>query len=511
MIVMDSKRQFKLDVIRKVSEGRLTKFQAAKLLQKSHRMIERYLSAYNREGIIFVVHKNSGRSPANKSCDELRIRVQKLLQSKYFDFNLTHLQEKLQAEENLWVRRETLRKWATDIGLVKKSKKRRNRKRVYRERMPSEGLMVQLDGSPHNWFGGKKTCLIAAVDDATSELFAGFFESETTLGCMSVIKQIIERKGVFHTLYVDRAGIFGGAKRQMFSQLQRACSELGIEIIFAHSPEAKGRIERVFQTLQDRLVAELGLVGITTLGEANDYLQKKFIPNEWSRKFSVKAENTESYYRECKRDLSEIFVIKEYRKVSKDQTVSLRCKGHLVGVNADLSLARHKVEIRTNANGKHSAYFAGKQIKMKKISMPTRPNQSDLDIEQTLKAVRLAERLGNVKKAAREAGVSRQKIYRAKEVIETKGLKYFKNTFAKRIHQNSKLKVLEALVLQFSRKNPHLGEAQVALHLNQQEGISISRGTIRSIWLKNNMQTIALRQRNLQQLATKPNRRKNTT
>ena len=161
--------------------------------------------------------------------------------------------------------------------------------------MPSEGVMVQLDGSSHDWFGGKKACLIAAVEDATSE----FFDSETTLGCMRVLQQIMKRKATFHTLYVDRAGIFGGGKRQRFSQLQRACNELGIEIIFAHSPEAKGRMERAFQTLQDRLVAEMRLRKIKTRSQANEYLQKSFIPNEWNKKFTVRPESKESYYRKC--------------------------------------------------------------------------------------------------------------------------------------------------------------------------------------------------------------------
>ena len=167
---------------------------------------------------MFVVHKNTGRTPVNKYSDKEKEKVQKLLETKYFDFNLTHFKEKLEVDEEIFIKRETLRSWATEMNHVKRSQRRRNKKRTYRDRMPSEGVMVQLDGSSHDWFGGKKACLIAAVEDATSE----FFDSETTLGCMRVLQQIMKRKATFHTLYVDRAGIFGGGKRQRFSQLQRA-------------------------------------------------------------------------------------------------------------------------------------------------------------------------------------------------------------------------------------------------------------------------------------------------
>ncbi len=115
--------------------------------------------------------------------------------------------------------------------------------------MESEGLLIQMDGSSHNWFGEERSCLIVAIDDATNELSGEFFKSETSLGSMKVLKDLILKKGAFKTLYVHRAGIFGGPKRCHFSQVQRACEELGIQIIFANSPEGKGRVERSFNTL----------------------------------------------------------------------------------------------------------------------------------------------------------------------------------------------------------------------------------------------------------------------
>ena len=158
-------------------------------------------------GIQFIVHKNSYKPPVNKISDSTKGRVQKLIKEKYFDLNLTHLRELLEAKENIQVKRETLRNWAHEIHHVKRAKKRRAKARKRRDRMDSAGLMLQMDGSPHNWFGNEKSCLIAIIDDATSEVYAEFFEAETTLGCLKVLKDFIEKKGMFKTLYVDRAGI----------------------------------------------------------------------------------------------------------------------------------------------------------------------------------------------------------------------------------------------------------------------------------------------------------------
>ncbi len=284
MIVMNSKEQLTVDVIAKVADSKITIANAAKLLNKSRRTIERYLQRYRKEGIQFVVHRNSGNEPANKISDSLKQQVQQLIREKYYDLNLLHLGELLESNEHISVKRETLRKWAHEIHHVKRAKRRRSRVHKRRERMEAPGLMLQMDGSSHRWFGNKKSCLIAIVDDATSEMHAEFFPSETTAGCLKVMRSVIEKHGLFKTLYVDRAGIFGGPKRCNFSQMQRACEELGIEIIFASSPQGKGRVERAFDTLQDRLVPELRLNNITDMAGANNYLQNVFIPQYWHQK-----------------------------------------------------------------------------------------------------------------------------------------------------------------------------------------------------------------------------------
>ncbi len=255
--MMDSKSQLTVDIITKVAQGKITINNASKLLKRSRRTVERYLRKYHKQGITFVIHGNAGRQPVNKTSDTLKRNVQSLIKEKYYDVNLQHLAELLAKHEGIDIKRETLRAWAHEIHHVKRAKRRRSLARKKRERMAAPGLLLQMDGSTHRWFGDNKSCLIAIIDDATSELHAEFFNSETTLGCLKVIRSYIENNGLFKILYVDRAGIFGGPKRCHFSQVQRACEELGIEIIFANSPQGKGRIERAFDTLQDRELGEI--------------------------------------------------------------------------------------------------------------------------------------------------------------------------------------------------------------------------------------------------------------
>jgi len=332
MFYMDSKSQFTVDIISKVLDGKITINSATQLLQKSRRTVERYLSRYRKEGIRFVIHGNTGRAPINKIPESLKKEVQNLIQTKYYDFNLQHLSELLSKNEGLSIKRETLRSWAHDIHHVKRSKRRRSRVRKYRERMPLSGLMLQMDGSPHRWFGDEKSCLIAIIDDATSDIHAQFFPSETTEGCMKVMRAYIEKRGIFKTLYVDRAGIFGGPKRSNFSQMQRACDELGIEIIFANSPQGKGRIERSFDTFQDRLVPELRLHNITDMENANRYLQEEFIPNYWAKNVMVQPTGLRSAFRRIPDDLdlNTICVQKEYRKIRRDHTFSFDNKMYVI-------------------------------------------------------------------------------------------------------------------------------------------------------------------------------------
>jgi len=466
MIIMDSQAQLTVDIITKVAERKITIANAAKLLNKSRRTIERYLQKYHKIAIQFVVHRNTGKAPTNKTPDSLKRQVQALIKDKYFNVNLLHLAELLKANENIVVKRETLRFWAHDIHHVKRAKRRRVKARKRRERLESPGLLLQMDGSPHRWFGDQTSCLIAIIDDATSEIHAEFFKSKTTADCLKVLRNYIEKKGLFKVLYVDRAGIFGGPKRCNFSQVQRACNELGIEIIFANSPQGKGRIERSFDTFQDRLVPELRLNHIKDMASANRYLQDIFIPQFWQQKVVVIAKNQDSEYTPVAEhiNLDDVCIQKEYRKIRKT--------------------SKHDF----------TAYFAGCHLSVSEVIEPTKLSMEDMEIKKKLDVLALADQLGNVSEASRISGVSRDTIYRHRRLIKQGGKAALKKQItSNHRHKNRTDEALEKLLINFSLQNPHLGQVQVSALLKVNHGVEISANGVRSVWLRENMNTCALK------------------
>ncbi len=496
MITMNSKAQLTVDVIAKVAERKMTIANAAKLLNKSRRTIERYLQRYRKLGIQFVIHGNTGHQPANKIPDLLKHQVQALIREKYYDVNLLHLMELLSANEHIAIKRETLRRWAHDIHHVKRAKRRRSRAHKRRERMEAPGLLLQMDGSTHRWFGNKRSCLIAIIDDANSDIHAEFFDSETTAGSLKVMRGLVEKRGLFKALYVDKAGIFGGPKRCNFSQMQRACEELGIEIIFANSPQGKGRIERAFDTLQDRLIPELRLNNITDMAGANSYLQHVFIPQYWHRHIVVKARHTSTEYTPLPRhvNLDDICITKEYRKVRNDHTFSYRNKFYFIESPIKHSIAHQKIEIRKVNGNQFNAYFAGRKLAISEVVEPTKASLEDQEIQKKLEVLALADKLGNVSEASRLSGVSRDTIYRHRRLLKQGGIDALKRQQTPNLrHKNRTAETLEQLVIDFSLRNPHLGQAQVSRQLKSKHAAEISPAGVRSIWLRENMNTAALR------------------
>lgn len=496
MIVMNSKAQLIVDVITKVAAGKFSVVNASKLLKKSRRTIERYLQRYRQTGIQFVVHGNTGNSPRNKTPDALKYQVQQLIREKYYDVNLLHLTELLESNEQIAVKRETLRKWAHEIHHVKRAKRRRSRVHKRRERMEAPGLLLQMDGSTHRWFGNKKSCMIAIIDDANSNLHAEFFLSETTVGSFSVIRGMIEKQGLFKALYVDRAGIFGGPKRCNFSQVQRACEELGIEIIYATSPQGKGRIERAFDTLQDRLIPELRLNNISNMTDANSYLQHVFIPQFWRKKIMVKSSSSVSEYTPVPGhiNLDDICTVKEYRKIRNDHTFSYGNKFYFIESPLKHSIANQKIEIRKDPHGQFSAHFAGRCLRVSEVIEPTKASIVDIDIQKKLDVLALADKLGNVSETSRQTGVSRDTIYRHRRLIKQGGTDALKRQEKQHgHHKNRAAEELEKLVINFSLKNPHLGQEQVSRQLNKLHLTQISPTGVRNIWLREKMNTVGLR------------------
>ena len=367
----------------------------------------------------------------------------------------------------------------------------------------SPGLLLQMDGSPHRWFGNEKSCLIAIIDDATSEVHAEFFKSETTFGCLKVMRDYIDKKGLFKTLYVDRAGIFGGPKRCNFSQMQRVCDELGIEIIFANSPQGKGRIERSFDTFQDRLVPELRLNNINDMASANCYLQDVFIPQFWQQKIVVNAENSESEFTSVPAHikLDDICTLKEYRKIRNDHTFSYGNKCYRIDSPLKYSIAKQKIEIRKTGNDRFMADFAGHHLLVSEVIEPTKLSMEDLEVQKKMEVLALADKLGNVSEASRISGISRDTIYRHRRLIKTGGKALLKRQLTQDLrHKNRACEGLEKLIIQFSLQNPHLSQAQVSAQLKVNYDAEISPNGVRNVWLREKMNTSALRVQRSQSL-----------
>lgn len=372
---MSKREQFRYSAVSKFLHGEVSRDETARLLRVTERTVSRIARRIEKKSFLGVTHGNRGITPENKHPDLLRTSTMKLVEDRYFDFNMTHCLELLKSEQGIDIAYSVFRRWCHAHHIVKRKQRRRSKARIKRVRMASEGLLLQFDGSHHRWNGKDVWCLIAAIDDATSDIpHAEFFLSEDTLNCMTVMQRIVEAKGIPYAVYVDRAGWFGGQKRQMFAQFKRACEELNIEVIFANSPQAKGRIERAWDTFQDRIIPEMRLRNIQRMPAANKYLQEEFLPNYWKRKNTVIAHSPEIQYRKLPAgiDLSEIFCRKEHRTVTSDHTISWEGITYVIDSQLKFSIHKQEIELRTYQDMTWKAFFAGKIISIKPFEKPLR-------------------------------------------------------------------------------------------------------------------------------------------
>jgi len=373
-IFMSKNEQFCFTIIEDFRDGKISRKEAALLLVCSERAVTRRAGRIRKLGLRGAKHGNSDRAPSTKLDPLLKARVIELIRKKYYDFNMSHLRELLLENENIALSYTSLWRWCHEAGVVKFKKKiRASKLRLYRERMAKEGLLLQMDGSHHKWNNREKWCLIAMIDDATSEIpYAEFFKSEDTLNCMKVLESVITIRGIPQALYVDKAGWFGGTKRSEFSQFERACNELDIRVIYANSPQAKGRIERAWKTFQDRLIPELRLNRIKGMDEANKYLLEVFLATYWNQKNKVKARHPESSYRplEPGHDLEKIFCRKEERWVANNRCFQFERGIYQILNREIINLAGCKIEIHSYKDGSWSVFRKGEKLTFKEIILP---------------------------------------------------------------------------------------------------------------------------------------------
>jgi transposase len=319
------------DVILRAMAKKITWWQAAEIIGISDRQMRRWKRRYEIHGYDGLYDRRRGKPSPRRVLIETVEKVLELYREKYFDLNVRHFREKLVEEHGIGLSYTWVKLALQGSGLVAKGRKRGvHRKR--RPRRPLPGMLLHLDASEHRWFGDD--CwhdLIVVMDDATSEVYyAQLVEEESTRTVMAALRQVVKERGLFCALYSDRASHFfltpkagEPVDRSRLTQVGRAMKELGIEMIPAYSPQARGRSERAFQTWQGRLPQELRLAGIESLEEANRFLRERYVA-EFNRRFKVPAaEPGHAFVRASGRDLDRTFSIQHERSVNRDNTVRL--------------------------------------------------------------------------------------------------------------------------------------------------------------------------------------------
>jgi|SRR6056297_140018 len=378
MKLMSTKEVRKYEVIKMVIEGSIKQRKAGKILDISTRQVRRLKKKLKEEGKNGLIHGLRDKESKRRTNDKVKGRILELRDKKYYDFTLTLMQEKLEEVEKITVCRENLRQILMSEG--KWSPVREYSKHYeWRERMECWGEMLQLDGSHHDWLEGRGEALVlmSFIDDATNNVFAEFFEYEGTVPAMTLLKKYIKKHGIPQKIYLDRHTTYKSPKEATIeeqlkgespqSQFERACKELGIEVIHANSPQAKGRIERSFNTHQDRLVKEMRLAGIKTLEEANKFLKRYYLPKH-NRKFSIQAaNNTDMHFQPDKRvRLDKILSVKTSRTVRNDYTI--RHEGVLYQLNTKLPLKGRKVTVYEDLKGRISMVYGKEKVFHKRIN-----------------------------------------------------------------------------------------------------------------------------------------------
>jgi len=377
-LTLTQQEQGRLQTLNLVLEGRMGVAEAAHVLGLSERHAWRILAAYRGEGVAALAHGNRGCRPANATSEETRQRVITLARTQYAGLNHTHLTEMLEERETLTLSRSTVRNILVGAGLASPRHRRPPRHRCRRERMPQEGVLVQMDGSYHNWLEGRGPwlTLLLSVDDATGTIpYALFREEEDAQGYFRLLWGIVQSQGVPLAVYTDRHSVFQPprrpnetldeslAKERGRTQVGRALRELGVCQVFARSPEAKGRIERMNGTFQDRLVSELRLAGATTMADANNVLWK-FLPG-FNKRFGVPPAQIERAYRPLAPglDLAATLCFKHECKVARDNTVKYQLRTlQLLPDKERPSYSGVRAEIQERLDGDIIVYHQGKEI-----------------------------------------------------------------------------------------------------------------------------------------------------
>ena len=377
-ITLNTQEQKRAMILNRVQAGQLSVAEAAEVLDLSARHVRRMLAAYEKEGPAVLAHRNRGRKPAHSISEAVRARVVDLARTTYQGCNQQHRRDLLAEREAITLSRSSGRRIVEQAGLTPPRPHKRRVHRQRRQRYPQEGMLVQIDGSRPAWLGdrGPWLCLLAAIDDATGKLAAAVFrEEEDAAGYFVLVQQMLDQHGRPLALYHDRHGIFKQtskateadtleeqlAGKQDPTQFGRLLEELEITSIAARSPQAKGRVERLFGTLQDRLVVELRLADARTLEQAQQVVTE-YLPR-FNAQFAVVATQPGSAYRplSAQSQAAMLFCFKYWRTVGADNVVSFA--GQRLQIRADhqrRSYAHARVQVHERLDGSLAVFHAGR-------------------------------------------------------------------------------------------------------------------------------------------------------
>jgi len=378
IIAMSQKERQRYHLLEMVIGGKITLKETDKQMGVSYRQAKRLKRTLISEGAKGLIHGNRGRPSPRALSPELAETILDLSLSKYTNFNDTHFTEKLREEEGITVSRDTVRRLRRTNGIKPKRRRRAKRHFKRRTRSPQEGMMVLWDGSPHRWFGKDTSpcCLMAAIDDATGRLLDAFFlPYECSFGYLKLLEHVVNQYGIPASIYQDRHSTLKRnddnwtleeqlAGEQDPTQVGGALKSLGITPIFALTPQAKGRVERLFGVLQDRLIAEMGLRNITEMAVANMFLAGHFIA-DYNRRFAIDPEVSQPAWRKVSRnvDIKRIISFRYQAVVGNDNTV--RLGGMVIDIPEGphkRGYAKAKVEVRQLLDGSWRVYYKDKLI-----------------------------------------------------------------------------------------------------------------------------------------------------
>lgn len=390
-IRMSQKEISRYHIIQKTIRKELTNTQASNILHLSQRQVGRIKKRVKTQGIRGLIHRNRGKPSNRKISEQEENEIKSILKKKYPDFAPTFATEKLREKHSIKHDRKTIQRIMIEEGLLKPKRKQASEKhRHWRQRRSSRGELVQYDGCYHDWFEGRskegrKQCLLIAIDDAMSTIaHARFEEHEGVFPTFRFWQEYLGKNGKPMSIYVDKFSTYSVNHKiarqnpDTQTQFKRAMESLDIEIILANSPQAKGRVERPFRTLQDRLVKELRLNGINTVSEANIFLQNVFIP-DYNRRFSVIARSRANLHRKItkkeKESFLSVFTRHHARVVRNDYTVSYRNTWYqLEATSATVIRKQDSITIEEREDG--SIRMRGKSKYLDFHQLPDRPKKA---------------------------------------------------------------------------------------------------------------------------------------